>query len=585
MLKRRANKNIQTNIILAFSVLFILTILVIGTFSAYFLESILTNNTEEYTFQLIQGLNSVIDDYTSYIDDITYVLLIHDDIRSYINSEGNEQERKNISEYLNSIMEVRKDINGMYIILEDGRFISDNINDVPNEALIIKEEDWYVNAVEANTSAFITSSHVQNVIADEYPWVISLSREIRNDTGDEKKGILLVDLNYSIIEELCNEIKLGKSGYVFILNQNADIVFHPRQQLIYSDLKHEPMDEIIKLQTGAFFATVDNRQVLYSLSTSERTQWTIVGVSYINEIFFSKNELQFYLIMLGILCFITVIIISSFISAQITKPIEVLRASMQEVENGNFDIDISVNCNHEIYDLALDCEIAIKKIKELINQIKIEQEQKRINELKVLQAQINPHFLYNTLDSIIWLTECNQPDDAITMTESLAHFFRLSLSRGKEIIPIRQVVDHIQCYLTIQKIRYKNTLDYRVVVDPEIYPYYSLKLLLQPIVENAIYHGIKNRNCVGHIQITGKRIKDYIQFEVIDDGIGMGVEELSNLENGITSSLQKSGVGIKNVKERIKLFFGDNFGIDFKTKKDRGTTVTIRLPIMESIES
>ncbi|MDC7124353.1 MAG: histidine kinase, partial [Spirochaetales bacterium] len=372
-----------------------------------------------------------------------------------------------------------------------------------------------------------------------------------------------------------------KKGYVFIVNKKGDIVFHPRQDLIYNNLKHENIDKIPDQSGGSFIADVDDYRVLYTYSRAELTGWISVGISYTSELFLSRSKLQFYLWGVILVSFIFIVILSSVLSARITKPIEELRSSMKQVEQGNFDIDITVECAHEVHNLAEDCNIAIKKIRELITQIQKEQELKRKNEFKALQAQVNPHFLYNTLDSIIWLTESGKNDDAVIMTESLARFFRLSLSKGDEIITIRQMIDHISCYLSIQKMRYKYTLDYTIMVNPEIYKYYTLKLLLQPLVENSIYHGLKNQKGIGHIIVSGDIEGGIIKFIVRDDGIGMRPDLLKKVRVGDFSEFTGSGVGLRSVAERIKLFFGYEYGIDFPEQPEKGTRIIIRLPIME----
>ena len=210
-----------------------------------------------------------------------------------------------------------------------------------------------------------------------------------------------------------------------------------------------------------------------------------------------------------------------------------------------------------------------------------DQDIKRKNELKALQAQINPHFLYNTLDSIIWMAECGQTEEVVDMTTALAEFFRLGITKGSEIVSVRSMMDHIRNYLTIQKMRYKNKLDYRIDVDPDIYSYRTLKLLIQPIVENSIYHGLKEKKSGGCIHITGRKDGELLIFEIEDNGIGFSEESFEELLKNGSQSKTGSGVGLRNVQERIKLFFGDEFGITYISTPDKGTTFTLTLPALE----
>ena len=267
---------------------------------------------------------------------------------------------------------------------------------------------------------------------------------------------------------------------------------------------------------------------------------------------------------------------------------------MQEVEKGNFDMDITVECSNEVYQLAHDCDIAVKKVRDLIEQNRKDSEQKRLLELRALQAQINPHFLYNTLDSIIWMVELGENEKAIDVTSNLARFFRLGISRGSEIITIRTEIEYLETYLSIQKTRYKNKLDYEMSFQPELYGFRILKLLVQPLVENAIYHGIKNKESPGFVRVYGTREGATMLIRVSDDGVGMDEGKLDALRRSLSESTDyaddeaadadSGGVGVRNVQGRIVLYFGSEYGLAFESTPGVGTTATIRIPLVEEAE-
>ncbi|WHH58073.1 sensor histidine kinase [Petroclostridium sp. X23] len=221
------------------------------------------------------------------------------------------------------------------------------------------------------------------------------------------------------------------------------------------------------------------------------------------------------------------------------------------------------------------------KIKDLIIQNTKEQEQKRKSEIKALQAQINPHFLYNTLDSIIWMAESKKSEDVVVMASALAKLFRFSISKGEEIISLRSEIEHIKNYLTIQKIRYTDKLDFSIEVDDDILHCKTLKIILQPLAENSIYHGIKNKNGMRLIRITGKKTNNKILLQVIDNGVGMTPEKLENVLSKRNTVSDSKGVGVWNVHERLKLYFGDEFGLVFESQLDVGTKVDVWLPLIE----
>jgi two-component system sensor histidine kinase YesM len=237
----------------------------------------------------------------------------------------------------------------------------------------------------------------------------------------------------------------------------------------------------------------------------------------------------------------------------------------------------------------------VGEIKKLLGRITVEQEQKRKSELNALQMQINPHFLYNTLDSVIWMAESGKQDEVIAMSSALARLFRLSISKGKEIIDVASEIEHVKNYLTIQKIRYKDRLDYRIEVDDSIKTMRIVKIILQPLVENAIYHGIKNASAAGTVVISGYRTEKGMDLAVSDDGAGMDEACLDRVRRKLSEGPEDtlstgtrergSGVGVRNVDERIKLYFGSEYGLEFKSSESNGTTVFIHLPAIPGGES
>jgi len=584
----RRFRSIQNSMILTFTILLLTTIILLGTLSFYLFGRVIKENAEISTTQLVTQLNNVIDTYIAYMIDIANVAGDNEGIQELLDTPETAKTqinyinlKDNISSFFNSLLTIRNDISSIALILNNGEAITDSPDKLINPAIDMTQPEWLIHASEKPDEIYLSPGHVQNLIKDEYPWVITLSKSIINKRTGEYAGTLMVDLNYELIEEICEEVELGNQGYVFVINETGEIVYHPRQQLIYSDLKTELIDSVLTLKNGNLFLTLDNEDVLYTVHTSNNTGWTLVGVSYIVDMNSYKNQLRTIYILLGILGFSLLILLSILLSSRISRPIEKLRESMKEVEHGNFNIEIAVDSTNEIQELAQDCKIAIKKIKELMDQNERDQDIKRKNELKALQAQINPHFLYNTLDSIIWMAECGQTEEVVDMTTALAEFFRLGITKGSEIVSVRSMMDHIRNYLTIQKMRYKNKLDYRIDVDPDIYSYRTLKLLIQPIVENSIYHGLKEKKSGGWIKISGRKEGNLLIFEIEDNGVGISVDSFEDLLENSAQSKTGSGVGLRNVQERIKLFFGDEFGLTYKSIPGKGTIFTLTLPPLE----
>ncbi|NOU76715.1 HAMP domain-containing protein [Paenibacillus sp. LMG 31458] len=580
-------KSIQSTIAVAFSCLIVVTITVIAYMSYHLSTDAVKKNSRDYTYQLMGQVSSNMDSYINYMDNISRMVLSNYDIKEYLLKQvylgaiGKEDLKQKISFQLNTVLNTRKDISSILIFGTNGEIIPYNENIKLNPQVDLAEQSWYKKAIEAKGKVVISSSHVQNMILNDYNSVISLSRELSSDVGDEKLGVLLVDLNYSVINDICNKIKLGNRGYVFIVDANGNIVYHPEQQMINNNQKIELISEVMRTPGSNFVTSEGKNSRMYTIKTSQSTGWKIVGVTYVDELVSNKNELQMYTFFGGIGFLIIVVLLSIILSLRISRPIKNLESSMKEVEKGNFDIQVNIQSSNEIGHLSNRFNRMTTEIKELMLQNVKEQELKRKSELQVLQAQINPHFLYNTLDSIIWMAETGKSKEVILMTASLAKLFRLSISKGQETLSIFNEIEHIKNYLTIQKMRYKSKLDFEINVDKSILPYKVIKIILQPLVENAIYHGIRNNAGKGHIQITGIRKGNSVLLQVIDNGIGMTQEETQNMYHKDRTSAKGSGIGVQNVDQRIKLHFGDQYGLHFESELGRGTTVNVWLPIIE----
>ncbi|WP_246321219.1 sensor histidine kinase [Paenibacillus germinis] len=579
-------KSIQSTIAVAFSCLIVVTITVIAWMSYHLSTDAVKKNSRDYTYQLMGQASANIDSYINYMDNISRMVLSSYDIKEYLLKQvylgaiGKEDLKQKISFQLNTVLNTRKDISSILIFGINGEIIPYNEKIKLNPQVDLAEQSWYKNAIEAKGKVVISSSHIQNMILNDYNSVISLSRELSSDVGDEKLGVLLVDLNYSVITDICNKIKLGNRGYVFIVDAQGNIVYHPKQQMINNDQKMELISEVMRTPGSSFVTSEGKNSRMYTIKTSQSTGWKIVGVTYVDELVSNKDELQTYTFFGGIGFLIIAVLLSIILSLRISRPIKHLESSMKEVEKGNFDIQVDIQSSNEIGHLSNRFNRMTTEIKELMLQNVKEQELKRKSELQVLQAQINPHFLYNTLDSIIWMAETGKSKEVILMTASLAKLFRLSISKGQEFISIFNEIEHIKNYLTIQKMRYKSKLDFEINVDKNILSYKMIKIILQPLVENAIYHGIRNNAGKGNIQITGMRKGDRILLQVIDNGIGMSLEEIHNMYQKDRTSAKGSGIGVQNVDQRIKLHFGDQYGLHFESELGRGTTVNVWLPVI-----
>jgi two-component system sensor histidine kinase YesM len=389
----------------------------------------------------------------------------------------------------------------------------------------------------------------------------------------------MVDMNFSAIEQLCRRVSLGKRGYIYIIDQSGNIIYHPQQQIVYAGLKSENIAEALSKNPGSYYDDFQGEKRIMTIRNISFTSWKMVGISYVDELTANKRDLGSFILIITLFCIIFEILASMFISAKISLPIKKLERQMKKVENGDFDINLEVKGEDEVKHLSKSFNLMIARIKQLMSQIIIEQEAKRKSDFKALQAQINPHFLYNTLDSIIWMNENRNYEGVSTMVSALAKFFRVSISKGHEIISVSDEIDHVTSYLIIQKIRYKDKFDFTIEAQPEVLHKKTLKLILQPIVENSIYHGINQIQEKGEIKITAAIEANRIIYRISDNGYGIPPEVLKNILDQESKSSHSSGVGLKNVNERIKLCYGNEYGIKIESELDVGTTAIIEIPL------
>ena len=574
-------RSIRTSIIVAFSALIIFSLLTYLVISLQYTEDTVLKNSREYTSQLIGQVNNDIDSYINHMENISYIVSSNTDVRDYLFTENLSEERarelrERITTVFRTVVDTRGDIINIALLPQNREpVINDGWAEL-NPYAKVTAMSWYQEALKLQGQAAISSSHVQNAVRDKYNWVVTLSRSITNKASPGVCGVFFVDLNYNSIQELCEHISLGNKGYVYILDKDGSIVYHPQQQLIYSGMKHELISEVME-GGDTSFVTDDGK--LYTVSRSEATGWIVVGVSDVAELMEGTDAARLIYVIMALMLFTVALALGYLISNEITRPIKELEHSMKEVERGNFsNAALEVRDSSEIGSLTRSFNIMTEEIQNLMKQSEREQRAKRKYELKALQSQINPHFLYNTLDSIIWMAEWGKNKEVVTMTSSLARLLRRTISNEQELVTIGEEIDCTEAYLTIQKMRYKDKLEYSIAVEDDIKEEKIVKLLLQPLVENAIYHGIKYKEGKGTIEIRGFRKDRLIWLEVEDDGIGMDEEALAHIFEKHIRDTKSNGVGVSNVNERIRLFYGPEYGLRYESEPGRGTRAVVVIP-------
>ena len=574
-------KSIQSAIFAVVTVLLLSAVLVITGVSMRYTRNSIFENSSVYTQNIVQQMNQNIDSYIDYMENIAYMISSNEDVQQYLFGENvDDGTRERLINQFKTILDGRSDIRNLGIIGSNGRKLINDGKQSVNPDLKLSTQEWYLEALQKPEGPLLTSSHVQHIISGERPWVITLSRGIRNFSNNgEKEGVFFIDLNYSAISELCDQNTIGKKGYAFILDESGNIVYHPQQQQLYNELQTENISLIMDTDEDTVLTGTGNDGKLYSISRSEKTGWTVVDCTNVKELLSKSRQAQSVYVLTAIILVIVALLFSRFMARSITLPIQKLRDSMKKVQEGDFSVsDVVVDSKNEIGSLTKSFDVMTHRIHELMEQNVHEQEEKRKSELKALQSQINPHFLYNTLDSIIWMAEGKKNEEVVLMTASLARLLRQSISNEDEVVPIANEVEDARGYLTIQKMRYKDKLEFQIEVDSSILYIPLIKLVLQPIIENAIYHGLKYKESKGLLIVKGFMKDGNAVLQVIDDGVGMDEETLAHIYDKHKVNYHSNGVGVYNVQKRLKLYYGEDYGITYTSELGKGTTATITIP-------
>ncbi len=436
---------------------------------------------------------------------------------------------------------------------------------------ILQNLSFELEKARASGGAYMTTPHVETIFEGYYPWVVTMTAPL--EPGGKAAWVSL-DLSFSSISSYISNVSIGQRGYCFLMDKQGNIVYHPQQQLLYAGLKSEDTVALAQLEDD----TYADDTVIYCITSVEGSDWRVVGVSYVDELV-NRNvsEMIRLSIILAVVVLAAALLTSWLLSHLLGRPLRGLASAMESFEaDADHFTYRPVGGTREVRELSESFEHMVLRIQRLMSTVREEEVNLRKTELKALQAQINPHFLYNTLDSIAWMCEQGRNTDAVKMVHALARLFRISISRGHELIPIGKEIEHAESYLQIQKYRYKNQFTYEFDVDPACLNYYCNKITLQPIIENAINHGLDLLVEEGRIDVRVREEGEDIVFYVQDNGVGMSHEQLRSIME--RSPTDRTGIGIKNVDDRLKIYFGKYYGLRITSEPDIGTCVEIRMP-------
>ena len=474
-------------------------------------------------------------------------------------------------ELLSAFLQFRPDVVAVTSYSETGELLDCwSLGREPREE-IFQNLSFDLEAARASKEPYMSTPHVETIFESYYPWVVTMTAPL--EQGGEAAWVSL-DLSFSNISSHINNVGIGQRGYCFLMDRMGNIMYHPQQQLLYAGLKSEDTAALAALEDGTYVEDT----MIYAVTSVEDSSWRVVGVSFVDELV-NRSVREMIGISVGLagLVLAAALLTSWILSRMLSRPLRGLASAMERFERDADHFSYRpVRGTREVRELSQSFGHMVLRIQQLMSTVRQEEINLRKTELKALQAQINPHFLYNTLDSIAWMCERGRNADAVNMVHALARLFRISISRGHELIPIAKEIEHAESYLQIQKYRYKNQFTYEFDVDPECLDYYCNKITLQPIIENSINHGLDLLVEEGRIQVEVLQDGEDILFRVRDNGVGMSQEQVDAILE--QDPEDRTGIGIRNVNDRLRIYFGAPYGLRITSELDVGTCVEIRMP-------
>lgn len=496
----------------------------------------------------------------------------------YQSMKGYDYQSETFDQIMNLVYQHEKDkVSRIDLYDEEGRCIWGSSK---TEVVNVTETDWFQDTITHIESAHFGSYCLQNSDSGVIR-VIPVSRSVELTTGGESyEGVLVFYFPVQDLDAALESYGSTAKEYCYLLDGEDEILYHPYQKKLECGISEEWSYEYLDSENS--YMNIRNRQGAWMLGTHKigYTGWKLVMVSSLSSV--QKENMKIYQLIFSFLCLAGILMlgVDVILIQKITKPVSRLHQAIQSFGVGKLDVRVDETGIGEISSLEQGFNQMAGEIQELMDRSISQEQEKRHMERRLLQAQISPHFLYNTLDSIIWMIQGKQYEGAGKMVSLLARFFRVALSKGKDIIPLRQEVEHATSYLSIQNIRFQDKFDFELNIDESLMEYLCPKITIQPILENAIYHGVENMFGDGEIILSIQEHGEDICIEVSDNGEGMTEEQVEKiLHHDIRKTSGKgSGVGVYNVDSRIKLLYGENYGISIQSELDEGTTVKILLP-------
>ncbi len=551
------------------------------------------------TISVIQQMNiqtiGKIDDYINDIKNATKMPLFKESLENDFIYELSQFNRKNtrslifqnLSEQIfHRIFNFNDSVHSVFLFNLKGLSVYKMLGSSLSSEYNPKDEEWFKQSIDNfGRPVVIGTFKIPNAVdySNKPVFVFSVSRGIVDVNSSNFAGIILLNNKIDVLSNLCKKMIMVPEQRVFIIDSLGKVIYDTVESNITHPIDSRLLDEIEDITNGSKEMNYNGTKILADFRTSDITGWKIVNLIPLSALNENIDQMRNTTVIITGILILVLSIFLFLVSSRIVKPIKKLVLLMKLIENGDFDVKLKFNTRDEVGQLAKTFNRMTHKVKKLINEVYVDKIKQKELEVQMLQNQINPHFLYNSLESIHMMAEINHDKETSKMVRDLGKILRYGISKQNETVTVREELNHLDDYINLQKVRFEDLFTITVNVDEALYEFPIIKLLLQPLIENAIYHGLDSREEGGRIEILGYKTEDLIIFEVADNGSGMEagqVRKLNDYLNDLKNSFKS--IGLKNVHKRIKLRYGNEYGIEVFSKPEEGTKVRVTLPGLQA---
>ena len=597
---RYLSRSIHRKLMVSFVCIALIPLLIFGWLSYISYLNIIENMTYEYNYQMLRTFSQKLENYFTQIEQLSYTVY-HENIQKIFERENDIDDFDRIRAILDIDTEFQRQmdfynfrgvISSIIILKNDGSVFYDSTHSI-SVGYDFMAQEWFDSIMTRQEKSIILGPHSQNYImgsplgsdmqGDKY---LSYIRKIGSiNMADVGLGIIIINIIVNEIKKILEPLILHEDGEIIVTdNKNRRVVY-------YASDDRKPVDVSFKEETfnqsGYYTEKINDINYFTTYYHSDIMKWTILCRKNIRNMIKDSVKMKYTAVIMMVISFFVAVMVSVLLSYGLVNPIKKLKRIIRQARDGNLDIQVPLLSNDEIGELGSAYNEMIERIKYLIEKVLKTQLNEREAQLNALQSQINPHFLYNTLETMVSIAYEEGVEKLGGMAKSLSSMFKYSTKVGERIVTINDEITHVRNYLDIILVRYEDKFEVNLQIQDELKKYKILKFVLQPLVENSIHHGLEMKLGKGQVVIRAEEKDEIIEICVQDDGVGMSVERLTEVRRFLneshltTLSCSSNGrVGIKNVHERIRLYYGPEFGLSIHSEVGRGTVVTMRIPVV-----